>query len=328
MLTERGVEKERFTNGLKPIISPKPALFSSKSLLFASVVSFIYILFSYFLVGFRTDQLILVGLFNLCYFGSQTSRRFILGFSIFIIYWVIFDSMKAYPNYRFNDVNIESLYNLEKMLFGIRTNGILLTPNEYLALHTSSFLDIVTGIFYLCWVPIPLAFAAVLFFRDKKTFFQFSLTFFLVNLIGFIGYYTFPAAPPWYVAQHGFGFEPATPGSPAGFVRFDNYFNISVFDGMYAKSSNVFAAMPSMHAAFLVIVLYHGIRLRLGAWNVLFATVMAGIWFGAVYSAHHYILDVLAGIGCALLAIFLLQYWSGTKSGKKVLSSLVKVTSK
>jgi membrane-associated phospholipid phosphatase len=28
-----------------------------------------------------------------------------------------------------------------------------------------------------------------------------------------------------------------------------------------------------------------------------------GIWFAAVYSGHHYVLDVLAGIGCGLAGI-------------------------
>ena len=39
--------------------------------------------------------------------------------------------------------------------------------------------------------------------------------------------------------------------------------------------------------------------------NMVFATVMGGIWFAAVYSNHHYVLDVLAGIACAGLGIWL-----------------------
>jgi membrane-associated phospholipid phosphatase len=32
---------------------------------------------------------------------------------------------------------------------------------------------------------------------------------------------------------------------------------------------------------------------------------MVGIWFTAVYASHHYILDVLAGITCAVIGISL-----------------------
>jgi membrane-associated phospholipid phosphatase len=32
-----------------------------------------------------------------------------------------------------------------------------------------------------------------------------------------------------------------------------------------------------------------------------------GIWFAAVYSGHHYLLDVLAGVACAITGIFIFQ---------------------
>src|SRR5206468_9223278 len=110
-----------------------------------------------------------------------------------------------------------------------------------------------------------------------------------VNLIGFVGYYVYPAAPPWYVQQYGFQFQAHTPGNTAGLARFDNYFHAGIFHALYAKSSNVFAAMPSLHSAYNLIVLYYGIKNRLGIINVLFAIIAAGIWFAAVYSSHHYL---------------------------------------
>jgi len=61
--------------------------------------------------------------------------------------------------------------------------------------------------------------------------------------------------------------------------------------------------MPSLHAAYPLTVFYYGIKYRLGRINILFAAIMAGIWFAAVYSGHHYVLDVLAGIGCGLMGI-------------------------
>jgi membrane-associated phospholipid phosphatase len=35
---------------------------------------------------------------------------------------------------------------------------------------------------------------------------------------------------------------------------------------------------------------------------------MAGIWFAAIYSSHHYVLDVIAGICCGLAGISLFNY--------------------
>lgn len=285
-----------------------PVFTSSKNIIAAAVVSIAYLLFSNMLVGFKPDQLFLVVLFNLLYFAAPASRKFILGFSIFIVYWIIFDYMKAFPNYRFNEVHIADLHETERSFFGIATEGKNITPNEFWIIHQNSFLDVISGIFYLCWIPVPLAFAAYLFFTNKNLFLQFSLTFVLVNLIGFVIYYTYPAAPPWYMQQHGTGFIPGTPGNTAGLIRFDQFFNADIFKGLYAKGSNVFAAMPSLHSSYPLIVFYYGLKKRVGVIaSVLFATVMVGIWFAAVYTSHHYVLDVLAGIICAIIGIVLFQ---------------------
>jgi hypothetical protein len=275
----------------------------AKAVLLIAALSGMYLLLSYFLVGFKMEQVYLVLLFIILYFLSKPTRKFILGFLIFIVFWIIFDFMKAFPNYRFNSVSTSSLYFAEKKLFGINTGAGMLTPNEYWLLHKNSFLSILTGIFYLCWVPVPLVFAAWLFFKNKAQFFYFSFTFLLANLIGFAIYYIYPAAPPWYIQQYGFVVHFNTPGNSAGLAKFDELLHVTIFKSLYGHSSNVFAAMPSLHAAYPLIVLYYGIRNKLGLINVLFAAITAGIWFSSVYNSHHYLLDVLAGIGCAVTAI-------------------------
>ncbi len=276
-----------------------------RSVAVVSIISFTYLLFSAFLLDFKIDQVVLVLIFNCAFYLSAITRKFILGFSIFIVYWVIFDYMKAFPNYDYNTVHIADLYNFEKHLFGIHIQNKLLTPNEYWRINGTTFLDIITGIFYLCWIPVPIAFAAYLFFKDRRQFLLFSMTFVLVNFIGFIIYYLYPAAPPWYVQYHGFVFQPLKMGNTAGLVKFDNYFHAGIFKSIYAKGSNVFAAMPSLHSSYPVIVVYYAIKNRLGLMNIFFFTVMFGIWFSAVYLSHHYVLDVLAGMTCAAIGIAL-----------------------
>jgi len=282
-----------------------------RTALIATGISLLYLLFSSWLIGYKSDEIFLVLLFNGFFYLSGRTRRFILGFTVFIVFWVLFDSMKAFPNYRYNTVHIESIYRLEKRLFGVGVGEERLTPNEFWLVHQQTFLDIISGIFYLCWIPLPLAFAGYLFYKDKEAFFRFALSFLIVNLVGFVVYYICPAAPPWYVEQYGFAFNPHTPGNTAGLGRWDTYFHVHVFAGLYAKSSNVFAAMPSLHSAYPLTVLYYGIRYKMRWWNALFALIMVGIWFAAVYASHHYVLDVLAGIGCGIAGISLFNYLFG-----------------
>lgn len=289
-------------------VQPNSSFFTLRDIMITSMMSLFYLLLSYFLVGFNANQVWLVLICNTLFYASVITRKFIIGFSIFVVYWILFDYMKAFPNYNVNRVHIAELYHLEKHIFGILSDGKLLTPNEYLRIHSTPAVDIIGGIFYLMWIPVPLAFACYLFFTKRDQFLQFSLTFVLVNLIGFVIYYLYPAAPPWYVQYHGFMFIAHTHSNPAGLIRFDHLLNVPVFQSIYRQGSNVFAAMPSLHSSYPVIVLYYGLKNRMGIINVIFGIVVLGIWFTAVYASHHYVLDVFAGITCAIVGINLFNW--------------------
>lgn len=227
--------------------------------------------------------------------------------------WLLFacsyDWMRLLPNYEVNPIDIRGLYELEKSMFGITDGGRLLTPNEFFQLHNCKPLDFLAGIFYLCWVPVPLAFAIYLYFKgNRKGALRFSWAFLTVNLVGFCGYYIHPASPPWYVMQY--GFEPIlnTPGNVAGLGRFDALIGFQVFHSIYSGNSNVFAAVPSLHAAYLLIATIYSVILKQHRWLTgLFAFICVGIWFTAIYTSHHYTIDVLLGILTAVVGILLFE---------------------
>ena len=290
--------------------------FTPKNLLVNLVLVLVYMSWALVMGPIRGDQLFLIGFYLLLFYGNEKTRKFIIGFSIFIIYWIVYDSMRILPNYEVSPVHIEEPYLLEKSLFGISMNDLVYTPNEYFALVQTRFLDIVSGLFYLNWVPVPLAFGVYLFYKNKRLFTQYSLVFLFANLLGFVIYYLYPAAPPWYVDLYGFELHLGVQGNSAGLARFDALTGIPVFASLYNKNANVLAAIPSLHAAYPVIVLYYGIRNNLGWVNALFVLFMLGIWFSAVYSGHHYIIDVVLGALVAVVTIglfnLLMRYkWAG-----------------
>jgi hypothetical protein len=280
---------------------------SLRTFVLVTFLSVFYLAGNFLLLGFKTDQLAIAALFNILFYLNSKTRRFILGFAIFLIYMILFDSMKAYPNYKFSPVHIRDVYMTEKHWFGIVFNHTVYTPNEYLFLTKNTVLDILSGLFYITWIPVPLSLACYFFVKNKRQMLCFLMTFFLVNIIGFIIYYLYPAAPPWFVALHGFKHIPLTVGSIAGLERFDAIIKVPVFQAIYTKSSNVFAAIPSLHSAYPVIVFYYGMKNKLGVINLVLFILMTGIWFAAVYTSHHYCIDVLAGIACAVVGIFIFE---------------------
>ena len=282
--------------------------FSQSNLVIASIFTILFFAWSYFLIGFRIDHLYFLGFLLAMFFATKTTHQFLLGFIFFVLFWLIYDSMKILPNYEVNSVRIEEPYNIEKALFGIETDQGTLTPNEYCYQHNSTFLYVLSGFFYLCWVPVPLIFGIYLFFaRKRKLLVYFGAAFLFTNLVGFILYYLYPAAPPWYVELYGFEENFSIPGNTAGLEVFGEFFGIKLFHGMYSKSSNVFAAIPSLHSAYPVVLFYYGLKIKKPIVNVVFFVILLGIWFAAVYSGHHYIIDVILGAFCAIFAIILFQ---------------------
>lgn len=239
----------------------------------------------------------------------KPTRKFALALTPWLVFACSYDGMRLLPNYEVNPIDTRGIYETEKSLFGIGTAAGTLIPGEWFNLHNCAFADFMAGFFYLCWVPVPLGFAIYLYLKGKRDMYlRFSLAFLFVNLVGFVGYYIHPAAPPWYVIEHGFTPVLNTPGSVAGLGRFDALVGAPVFHSIYCNNSNVFAAVPSLHAAYMLVATIYAVISRQNKLCIgIFAFICIGIWWTAVYSTHHYIIDVLLGILTTIVALLILE---------------------
>lgn len=269
----------------------------------------LWLVVTFLFIGFRPEHIFLAVLIGGLFFITLPTRRLIVALLPFIIFGISYDWMNLLPNYEVNPVDVKGLYETEKSLFGIALSSGTVTPNEFFAIHNHPAMDFIAGVFYLCWVPLPIFYGLWVYFSGNGYgYLRFALVFLLVNFIGFAGYYIHPAAPPWYVAFHGFEAVPGTPGEVAGLGRFDEMTGLSVFHGLYARNANVFAAMPSLHSAYtFVAFIYSFIIGSSRVWKCILGIVTFGIWFTAVYTSHHYILDVCGGIFCTFIAVLLFE---------------------
>lgn len=263
-------------------------------------------------VGLRPDNVLLAILFIVMFCCNRQTRRIAYAMIPFTLFGICYDWMRIFPNYMVNSIDVQSLNEAERGLFGISVGEHVLTPNEFFSLHHCAFADFLSGVFYLCWVPVPIAFGLYLFFTGRKQeYAHFAWAFLFVNLIGFAGYYIHPAAPPWYAMEYGFEPVLGTPGSVAGLGRFDALVGIDIFQGIYGKNANVFAAVPSLHAAYMLIATIYAFRYKVpGFLRITFCIITLGIWWTAVYTAHHYVIDVALGIVTACVGVFFLEYMS------------------
>lgn len=288
------------------ILSHRP---TNRELLTLFLCLGIWLVVTALFVGIRPEHPLLIALIAVLFCAHPQTKKLVIALLPFILFAVSYDWMNIVPNYKVNPIDVQGLYEAEKSLFGITTAAGTVTPNEYFAEHHCAFMDFWAGFFYLCWVPVPILFGLSLYFmKQRNLYLRFAIVFLFVNLIGFAGYYIHPAAPPWYVMKY--GFEPIlnTPGDVAGLGRFDEMTGLGIFDSLYSRNSNVFAAVPSLHSAYMVIAFYYSLKAKYPNFlRVIFGIIMFGIWFTAVYSAHHYIIDAILGASCAVLGIFIFE---------------------
>jgi len=124
------------------------------------------------------------------------------------------------------------------------------------------------------------------YLRRHKQFSRFRNTILLANVIGLLGFWLMPTAPPWMFPSEGF---------VAG---------VNHSSAMLQTLANPYAAMPSLHAADALIVGYFLVVTSRTIWaKALWAMWPLWVWFCVVATANHYVLDVLAGIAVAVAAL-------------------------
>jgi len=279
--------------------------FEPKNMIVFGVIIILLFIWAVFGVGLRTDHLFILGSFIFLNFASQTTHKILISLGFFITFWVLYDAMRFKLNYEVNPVHIIEPYELEKALFGIKTAAGVLTPNEWFKNHYNFTLDFISGFYYVLWMPAPVIYIIWRCLKkDGQNLINFGFTFLISNFIGLSVYYLYPAAPPWYVDMHGFELDFTVPGSAARLTAFDDIIGLPLYEGIYGQNANVFGAIPSMHAAYPVILYWFVLKLKKRWLSISVLSYVLGTWFGAVYSMHHYIIDVILGIICAIFAIF------------------------
>lgn len=274
----------------------------------AIVFSILYWLWFGLVVGLDTMAVAFYFLSIGLYFGNDYTRKLGLAFLPLFLYLMCYSSLKILHDYNPFPIHNKGLYDLEVSLFGISLDGVKISLCEFFNVHIHPIFDLISGSFYITWAPFPILYGLFLFYKNERTIaFNFWSCFLLVNIFGFIIYIVLPAAPPWYYLKYGAEIIQDLGGEPAGLARFDEMLGIGLYHGMYSQGTNTFGALPSMHAAFPMVLSYYSLKRNNKALSLLFITSMLAIWFAAVYSNHHYLIDILMGISCGIIGILLTE---------------------
>ncbi|MGB1748851.1 MAG: phosphatase PAP2 family protein [Dehalococcoidia bacterium] len=147
------------------------------------------------------------------------------------------------------------------------------------------------------WVGL-IAIAAILFLLKRKAYYELRRTFMVTMVLAAFVFAAYPLAPPRFLPGFGMtdtvsllGLDPS-PNSDS------------------AISYNRFAAMPSLHYAWALLLMIGTFRLRAGWIKVFGVAFQAMMFIAIIATANHYVLDAVAGALLLAISIYVTRKWS------------------
>ena len=157
--------------------------------------------------------------------------------------------------------------------------------------------------------------AGFLWFFARARFRRYVACVSLLAGMAFATFALFPAAPPWLASRHG-ELDPTTRliGPISGHIPFVSLSFEELFERGW-EYSNPVAAVPSLHAAYtlLITIFLWRIAGRARPFLALYPPAMA---FALVYTAEHYVVDILLGWAYTLVAVWIVTRvadWRGKR---------------
>lgn len=183
--------------------------------------------------------------------------------------------------------NAFSVINLEK------TVGVFFEPRVQQAVIDNLHLTKALNLFYI-WahLPVTAAFFIWLYRRRQHAYAVVRNAFFLANLLALGVFVVFPVAPPRMMHNEGF------------VDTLSLFSGINLHGGHLSGLFNPFAAVPSMHMGYALMVgVITAYLARHWAIRTIAVLYPVGVFFTIVGTANHYVFDALAG-GAVMCAAF------------------------
>jgi hypothetical protein len=144
--------------------------------------------------------------------------------------------------------------------------------------------------------------AAVLWKRNHERFKRYIALFVGLTFAGYLGYALYPAMPPWMASRNGnVGY--LTRVIPVVWEHLGVHAAAALFT-RGSKFANDVAAMPSLHAAYpMLLLLFFWVGARWWARTILVSYVLA-MAFTLAYTGEHFVIDEIVGWAFAAAVYF------------------------
>lgn len=211
--------------------------------------------------------------------------------------------------------HVQFMIDADERMFGWLTGGriptIWLQQHLYQPGHVQWWEVVVTLIYVSHFLTVPTV-AVVLWVRNRALSYRFMRRWIALSLAGLITYFLYPAAPPWWAAEHGALSEPVARISSNGFAAIGLHSAGNTLNALQADQSNPVAAMPSLHTAYAMMAVAFFLPMVGRRWWPLLLAYPLAMTFTLVYTGEHYVTDVLVGwlyVALAFVGVGLGERW-------------------
>jgi membrane-associated phospholipid phosphatase len=166
--------------------------------------------------------------------------------------------------------------------------------------------DYIAFSFWFSHFLVTLLVAVGLWLFAYRWFHRYAACVVVLAALGLVTYILFPAAPPWLAAHEGF-VPHLSRIVPATLHHLPFGKGPAIFEGGTAYANDV-AAVPSLHAAYamLVALFFWPVASRL--WRVVTVGYALGMGLALVYLGEHYVVDILLGYVYAAAAVWIVNW--------------------
>jgi membrane-associated phospholipid phosphatase len=238
--------------------------------------------------------------------------RFAIEWGPFVAVLFVYDRLRGFADGLVFPAREFPQLRLEAALFGRPIPTVWLQTHLWHGANDLRWWDYLTWFVYLTHFFATLVVAAILWTWAHDKFARFATMVCVLALTGFATYALYPAVPPWLAAQHGnVGQSNRLIGIVWQHVPIAHYG--SLFEKGQSYANNV-AAMPSLHAAYALLVTLYLWRLVPRWTRPLLAAYPPAMAFALVYSGEHYVVDCLAGWIYASASFVTVNLWFERRS--------------
>jgi membrane-associated phospholipid phosphatase len=233
--------------------------------------------------------------------------RLVMEWAPFIGILFVYDRLRGIADGLVAPVQEVPQIRAEALLFGKPIPTVWLQTHLWDGTNHIQWWDYLTWFVYLTHFFATLIVAAILWTWAHDKFSRFATMVCVLALTGFATYALYPAVPPWLAARHGsIGQSNRLIGIVWQHVPIAHYG--SLFEKGQSYANNV-AAMPSLHAAYALLVVLYLWRIVPRWSRPLLALYPPAMAFSLVYSGEHYVVDCLMGWLYAVASFVAVNLW-------------------